>query len=98
VNTARKRSAINPRCWDFNDTVDSRVATCRLEDGTVKDYCLEFAFATNAFVMECRGEYFYDMTCGTYVELHKEGENITSPRATVQIFASQAVSAMYLYE
>ena len=73
VRVGRKRNLVNPPCWDYNDTVDSRTATCRLEDGTTKKYCMEFAFATNAFVVECRGDFETDMTCGTYVELHKQG-------------------------
>ena len=71
--TARRRADLNPTCWDHNDTVDSRTATCRLEDGTEKEYCLEFAFSSNGFVMECRGEYESDLSCGTYVELHRIG-------------------------
>ena len=73
VQRARRRAALNPPCWDYNDTVDARTSKCRLEDGSERDYCMEFAFATNAFVMECRGEYENDLTCGTYVELHRKG-------------------------
>jgi hypothetical protein len=53
--------------------VDPRTTSCRLEDGTVVPYCVELSFATNAFVFECRGDYMHDLTCGTFVELHKPG-------------------------
>jgi hypothetical protein len=73
---ARTRNELNPPCWDYNDTIDSRFSTCRQADGTEKNYCLEFAFSTNAFVMECRGDYESDLTCGTYVELHRTDERV----------------------
>jgi hypothetical protein len=61
-------------CWDHNDTVDPRTSKCRLEDGTETPYCVEFAFSSNAFVMGCRGDYLDDLTCGTFVEVHRIGE------------------------
>jgi hypothetical protein len=80
AQVGRRRNPANPPCWDYSDMVDPRKTTCRLEDGTAIPYCVEISFATNAFVFECRGEYSNDLTCGTYVELHKPGAAPTAAR------------------
>jgi hypothetical protein len=63
---------IYPECIDNNDTITLKTTSCSSIANTEEEsYCLDLAFAQNAFVFQCRGEYEADPTCGTFIELHR---------------------------
>lgn len=59
-------------CWDKNATV-SALASCRAANGDVLPHCVSIAYHTSAFVVQCGGDFATDRNCGTFLELHRPG-------------------------
>jgi len=58
-----------PDCWDHNNTVGSGV-NCTSPDGKLHPSCMAVAYAQNAFVFVCGGQFKDDASCGTFLEVH----------------------------
>lgn len=58
-----------PDCWDHNNTVASGV-NCTSPDNKLHPTCVSVAYAQNAFVFVCGGQFQNDTNCGTFLEVH----------------------------
>ena len=68
-----QQSADRPFCWDHNTTVDGG-ASCQDSEGNVAPRCMQVGYTQNAYIVECGGDLENDPHCGTYLEIHKTGD------------------------
>lgn len=73
ARVASTQPLATPACWNRNASMVGD-APCRApSDGTLIPFCMELAFAQNAYVFECGGVYESDPHCGTFLEVHRSG-------------------------
>ncbi|KAG9414436.1 hypothetical protein AC1031_013793 [Aphanomyces cochlioides] len=69
-------AAINrayPACWDHNTTVNA-LLPCYTFDGAQKPNCVSVGYMQTAYIVQCLGPFALDDHCGTFLELHKPGD------------------------
>ncbi|OQR91655.1 hypothetical protein ACHHYP_04500 [Achlya hypogyna] len=64
-----------PACWDNNGSVNA-LSSCYTFDGRVKPNCVSVAYMQTAFIVQCMGIFALDNHCGTFLELHKPGDEV----------------------
>ena len=49
-------------------------ASCTSRDGATSEKCVQLGYTQNAYVVQCGGAFKHDPHCGTYIEIHKPGD------------------------
>ncbi len=71
ANVAKQPYSIMPVCWNYNTSMDG-MGSCRApRDGTPLTFCIEVAYTSTAFIMECANQWNGDPHCGTFLEVHR---------------------------
>lgn len=70
-------SAQTAACWNYNASIVAGVPCRAPLDGTEINYCMEVGFTQTAWIVECGGTYANDPHCGTFLEIHRPGDNTT---------------------
>ncbi|KAF0689128.1 Aste57867_19400 [Aphanomyces stellatus] len=62
-----------PACWDSNSSINA-LSSCHAFDGTTKPNCVSVAYMQTTYIVQCKGKFALDNHCGTFLELHKPGD------------------------
>eukprot|EP01138_Halocafeteria_seosinensis_P016491 gb/GECG01016822.1/.p1 GENE.gb/GECG01016822.1/~~gb/GECG01016822.1/.p1 ORF type:complete len:624 (+),score=80.88 gb/GECG01016822.1/:1-1872(+) len=96
----RRPFPVVPKCWNFNESIETHKSCRSPEDGSELPFCFELAITQNAYISECGGQFKDTDSCGTFLEVHRPNKSsiLTQVRLKGQYtsgYAGVVISSIY---
>jgi len=98
LRARRQRFRTFPVCWDRNESVSALDSCLAPLDGRTVPNCVALGYSQTALIVECNNQFRNDPHCGTFLEIHKPGDEevLAATKLRGQMFSGYRMTLISL--